>query len=41
MYSLLILILFFITRIVAAGALAHGRYPRFNHVDTPNVSALA
>ena len=43
MYSLysLLLLLFFITQITAAEALIHGRYPRFNHVDGPNVSVLA
>jgi len=38
MYSLhSLLLLFFITRIVAAEALIHGRYLRSNHVDNPNI----
>ena len=41
LYSLLLLFLFFITKIAAAEALIHGRYPRFNHVGNPNVSVLA
>ena len=41
MYSILLLFLFFIAQIAAAEALAHGRYPRFNHIDNPNVSVLA
>lgn len=40
-YSLLLLFLLFITQIATADALIHGRYPRFNHADNPNVSVLA
>lgn len=41
MYSLLLLLLLlFITQIATADAFAHGRYPRFNRADNPNVSAL-
>jgi hypothetical protein len=41
MYSSFLLFLFFIAQIAAAEALAHGRHPRFNHGDNPNVSASA
>jgi len=36
MFSLLALLLFFIAQIATAEALAHGRYPRFNHADNQN-----
>jgi len=37
MYPLLLVLLFLITQIAATEALVHGRYPRFNHVDNPNI----
>ncbi|KAF9650893.1 hypothetical protein BDM02DRAFT_1223093 [Thelephora ganbajun] len=37
MYSLLLLLLFFIAQIAASEALVHGHYPRFNRVDNPNI----
>jgi len=41
LYSILLLFLFFIAQIAAAEALVHGRYPRFNHVDNPNIQWIA
>ena len=38
MYSLILLLLCVITQIAASEAFAHGRYPRFNRVNDPNVS---
>ena len=40
MYSSLLLLFLFINQIATAVALVHGRYPRFNHAENPNVSAL-
>jgi len=42
LYSPLLLFLFFIAQIAAAEAFVdvHGRFPRLNHADNPNVSAL-
>ncbi|KAF9792939.1 hypothetical protein BJ322DRAFT_1016571 [Thelephora terrestris] len=37
MHSLFMLLLFFIAQIAAAEGLVHGRYPRFNHADNPNI----
>ena len=39
MYSLILLLLCFICQIATSGALVHGRYPRFNRLNNPNVSA--
>lgn len=41
MYSLILLLLCFICQIVTSDALVHGRYPRFNRLNDPNVSIPA
>ena len=41
MYSLILLLLCLICQIATSEALVHGRYPRFNRVNNPNVSVSA